>query len=151
MKSISGRSDPEPSVNGPFCGLTVLAKFFYSKAPDGSMQFISRTLGKFSVLERAEDKPVVQIQNKSIWLCEIVKEIRPGKNHGAFVLRPIQQIDPDHIRKIIPGFYDLQVEDRVAVVKPNSDPSDFWMLSKATRQIFSKKYNAVIVPIIKSA
>lgn len=138
--TISGQEDDS------FCGLTVVAKFFYSRAPDGTMQCISRTLGKFSVLNRGSANTSL-VSNKSIWVCKILKEIRPGKNYGAFILEPVKQVDPESIRKIIPGFYDLHVEKRVAVLMPNSDPSAFWMLSKATRQIFSKKYNAVIVPI----
>lgn len=146
MKSISVRDGHRASV-GPFEGVMVVAKWFYSKAPDGTMQCISRTLGKFSVLERGEDGSPSAVENYSIWLCRIVKEIRPGQNNGAFILKPVHRIDPNQIRKIIPGFYDLSVRDKVAIIRPNSDPGDYWMLSKATRQIFSKKYNAVIVPI----
>lgn len=135
------------SKASPFAGVQVVAKWFFSKAPDGTMQCISRTLGKFSVLERQPDGSPSTVENYSVWVCEIVKEIRPGQNNGAFILRPIKKIDPSGIRKLIPGFYDLSIRDKVAVIKPNSDPEDYWMLSKATRQIFSKKYNAVIVPI----
>lgn len=108
------------------------------------MNCISRTLGKFSIVDHDHKS---KVQAKDIWLCQIVKEIHPGQNKGAFILRPVEKIDPENIRKIIPGFYNIQTINRAAIITPNTDPNDFWLLSKATRQIFSKKYYAVVVPI----
>ena len=78
---------------------------------------------------------------------KIIKEIKPRQNNGAFVLRPIELVDPDNVKKIIPGFYDAQPMGKVISIMPNLDPSDYWMLSRNTRKIFSKKYYAVVVPI----
>jgi hypothetical protein len=147
MKSINGNSSVQEAAENPWHKLRVVAKFYYSKAPDGTMQCISRTLGKLAIVESGSPA----VPNHSLWLCEIVKETRPGKNYGAFILRPLESVDPSSIRKIIPGFYDLSERDRVAVLRPNSDPHHFWVLSKATRQIFSRKYNAVIVPVEERA
>ena len=84
-----------------FEGVYTLAKFYLSRSPDGKMNCISRTLGKFSIVDR-EFEGVISDQD--IWVCKIIKEIHPRKNIGAFVLRPIEQVDVDHIKKIIPGF-----------------------------------------------
>lgn len=127
-----------------FEGVYTLAKFYLSRSPEGKMNCISRTLGKFSIVDRNFEGT---INNQDIWVCKIVKEIQPRKNIGAFVLWPIEQVDPDNIKKIIPGFYDAQPMGRVISIMPNTDPHDYWMLSKSTRRIFSKKYYAVIVPI----
>ena len=128
--------------------LYVVAKFYLSKAPDGKLNCISRTLGKFSILDRADEESV---DNQDVWICKILREIKPNKNSGAFVLRPLEKIDPNkRIRKIIPGFFDVQDVGGAALVVPNTDPADCWMLSKGTREIFAKKYYAVIVPIAYS-
>lgn len=128
----------------------VVAKFFMSKAPDGSMHCISRTLGKFSIIDH---EYAGNVKNREIWVCQIIREIHPGQNKGAFILRPVKRIpDPETmIRKIIPGFYKTEVvNNKTALIIPNTDPGDYWMLSKATRQIFSKKFYSVIVPIAYS-
>ena len=130
-----------------FEGVYVVAKFFLSKSPEGSMNCISRTLGKFSIVDKNYDG---EVGNKEVWICKIVKEIQPQKNSGAFILRPIEKIDGMKVRKIIPGFYEVQTTGRAALVMPNTNPEDYWILSKTTRQIFSKKYYAVIVPIAYS-
>ena len=127
-----------------FEGVYTLAKFYLSRSPDGKMNCISRTLGKFSIVDREFGG---SINDQDIWICKIIKEIHPRKNIGAFVLRPIERIDADHIKKIIPGFYDVQIMEHAVHIIPNTDPHDFWMLSKTTRKIFSKKYYAVIVPL----
>ena len=127
-----------------FEGVYTLAKFYLSRSPEGKMNCISRTLVKFSIIDRSFEGT---INNQDIWVCKIVKEIQPRKNLGAFVLWPIERVDPDTIKKIIPGFYDAQPMGKVISIMPNTDPHDFWMLSKNTRKIFSKKYYAVVVPI----
>lgn len=127
-----------------FEGVCTLAKFYLSRSPSGKMNCISRTLGKFSIVDK-EFEGVINDQD--IWVCKVIKEIHPGKNIGAFVLRPIELVDIDRIKKIIPGFYDVQVMEQAVNIIPNTDPHDFWMLSKTTRKIFSKKYYAVIVPL----
>ena len=127
-----------------FEGVYTLAKFYLSRSPSGDMNCISRSLGKFSIIDREFDGT---INDQDIWVCKILKEIQPRKNAGAFVLRPIERVDPDNVKKIIPGFYDAQPMGTVISIIPNTDPHDYWMLSKNTRKIFSKKYHAVVVPI----
>lgn len=127
-----------------FEGVYTLAKFYLSRSPDGKMNCISRTLGKFSIIDREFEGT---INDQDLWVCKIVKEIHPRQNIGAFVLSPIERVEADKIKKIIPGFYDVQVMERAVNIVPNTDPHDFWMLSKSTRKIFSKKYYAVIVPL----
>ena len=136
------------STKSKYEGLYVVAKFYLSKAPDGKLNCISRTLGKFSILDRADEE---RVENQDVWICKILREIKPNLNSGAFVLRPLEKIDADkRIRKIIPGFYEVREVGSAALVLPNTDPADCWMLTKTTREIFSKKYYAVIVPIAYS-
>jgi hypothetical protein len=127
-----------------FEGVFVVAKFYLSKAPNGKMHCISRTLGKFSILDRNFDG---MVQDQDIWVCKITKEINPGRNQGTFVLFPIELINIENVRKIIPGFYDARPIGRAISIIPNTDPNEFWMLSSGTRKIFSKRYYAVVVPI----
>ena len=117
-----------------FEGVYTLAKFYLSRSPEGKMNCISRTLGKFSIVDRNFEGT---INDQDIWVCKIIKEIQPRKNIGAFVLRPIELVDPDKVKKIIPGFYDAQPMGKVISIMPNSDPSDYWMLSKNTRKIIT--------------
>jgi len=127
-----------------FEGVYTLAKFYLSRSPNGNMNCISRSLGKLSIIDREFDG---SINDQDIWVCKILKEIQPRKNAGAFVLKPIERVEPDKVKKIIPGFYDAQPMGKVISIIPNTDPHDYWMLSKSTRKIFSKKYHAVVVPI----
>ncbi len=127
-----------------FEGVYVVAKFYLSKAPNGKMHCISRTLGKFSILDRNFDG---MVQDQDIWVCKITKEINPGRNQGTFVLFPTELINIENVRKIIPGFYDARPIGRAISIIPNTDPNEFWMLSSGTRKIFSKRYYAVVVPI----
>lgn len=141
-KSVN--SNYKPITRSVFEGIFVVAKFFMSKSPSGEVNCISRTLGKFSIIDNSFTG---KVEHRDIWMCRIIRELKPGTNHGAFILMPIEKIDVEKIRKIIPGFYEIQAIDKVALITPNTDPHSFWMLSAATRQIFSKKYYAVIVPI----
>jgi hypothetical protein len=127
-----------------FEGVYTLAKFYLSRSPQGKMNCISRTLGKFSIVDRNFDGT---INDQDIWVCKIVREISPRENVGAFILQPIELVEPDRIKKIIPGFYDAQPMGKVISIIPNTDPHDYWMLSKNTRKIFNKRYHAVVVPI----
>ena len=131
----------------PFEGLFVVAKFYMSKAPDGSVKSVSRTLGKFGILENGTKDLV---KDREVWVCQISKEIKPDRNHGAFILQPRQKIEePDkQLRKLIPGFYEQEVVGRSVILHPNSDKDHFWILSSTTRQIFSKRYHSVVVPIL---
>jgi len=135
---------PSHHTKSIFEGVYVVAKFFLSKAPDGKLNCISRTLGKFAVIDRRYEGVV---ENQEFWVCKIVKEIKPTKNNGAFILKPVEQIKPERIRKIIPGFYEFHPVGEAALIVPNTDPADCWMLAANTRKIFAKKYYAVVVPV----
>lgn len=127
-----------------FEGIYVIAKFFLSKAPDGKLNCISRTLGKFSIIDRKYEGIV---ENQELWICKIMKEIKPGENNGAFILKPVERVLEKRLRKIIPGFYEIQTVGKAALIVPNTDPSDCWMLSSNTRKIYAKKYYATICPV----
>lgn len=130
-----------------FEGVYVVAKFFLSKAPDGKLNCISRTLGKFSIIHKDYEGIV---ENQEIWVCKILKEIKPNENNGAFVLKPVEKIKDTRLRKIIPGFYEVHPAGKAALIVPNTDPADCWMLSAATRKIYAKKYHAVVVAVAYS-
>jgi hypothetical protein len=127
-----------------FEGIHVVAKFYLSKDPEGEYSCISRTLGKFSIIHYDYKE---MVGNKELWVCRIMGEIKPQKNYGALILKPVEKIEDTSIRKIIPGFYNVQKIGRAALVTPNTDPDKFWMISSNTRQLFSKRYYATIVPI----
>jgi hypothetical protein len=130
-----------------FEGIYVVCKFFLSKAPDGKLNCISRTLGKFSIVDKRFDGVV---ENQELWVCRIMKEIKPGENNGAFVLKPVERIKENRLRKIIPGFYELHLVGNAAMLVPNTDPADCWMLSATTRKIYAKRYYATVVPVAYS-
>lgn len=128
-------------------GIYVLAKFFLSKSPQGEPSFISRTLGKISILDRDSTG---KIKEGELWVCKILKEIKPGQNAGAFILKPVKHVpDGKDLRKIMPGFYEVEPVNagKAALVMPTIDPDGYWIMSMNTRQIFRKKYYAAVVPI----
>jgi len=131
-----------------FNGLYVVAKFYHSKSPEGRMLPISRTLGKLGIVPAEHEE---KIKDQDIWLCQIQEESKPGINAGAFILSPVKQIDPSRIRKLIPGFYDVHPVGKAALIVPKTDAEHYWILSKATRRMFSEKYHAVVVPCSVSA
>ena len=133
-----------PISHSVFEEVYVVAKFYKSKAPSGDMGFISRSLGKLAVIDKQYHG---MVQEREIWICQIVKETRTGENNGVFVLRPVERIESDQIRKVIPGFYEVQQIGKAALISPNTDPDAKWILSRSTRRMFAKKYHAVIVPI----
>lgn len=126
-----------------FTDLIVLAKFYRSKAPNGDYNFISRTLGKISLVE-AEDQEILEDQD--IWLSRIIKEVKPNTNQGAFILKPLKKVEPKLIKKLIPGFYESKEVGNAVVIYPNENKELLWLISKPTREIFSRKFSSLIVP-----
>ena len=101
-----------------FEGVYIVAKFFSSKAPDGKTNCISRTLGKFSVVDSSSEK---KVKDQEVWVCKILKEVKPGRNQGTFILEPIERVlkPESQLHKVIPGFYDLQTVNKAAIITPN--------------------------------
>ena len=126
-----------------FKDLIVLAKFYRSKAPNGDYNFISRTLGKISLVE-SEDQEILQEQD--MWLCRIVKEVKPNTNQGAFIVKPLKKVDPKGVKKLIPGFYEEKAIENAVVLYPNENKEALWLVSKPTREIFSRRFSSLIVP-----
>lgn len=125
-------------------GTKVVLKFFLSRSPNQVLRLISRTLGKLSLISDAYQGTV---NDQEIWICEIEQEIVPNKHHGAFMVRPIQKVDPANIKKLIPGFYSIMPSGKSVYLYPNQNPSDPWLVSINTRKIFNRKYTSIIVPI----
>lgn len=124
-------------------GVKVVAKFFLSKDPNDNWKCISRTLGKLAIPDASNEN---EVKDQEIWLCEIKHETKPGKNYGVFVLSPISKIEPQSIKKLIPGFYEETPLGRAVMLTPKENPQDHWMVSVATRKIFSEKYHTIVVP-----
>lgn len=125
-------------------GMKVVLKFFSSKDPAGKMKLVSRTLGKLSLIE---EKHANTVQDQDIWICEIEKEIHPNRNQGVFLVKPLEKVAPDKIKKLIPGFYSHISHERTIFLYPKSSPSDPWLISVNTRKAFNSKYTSIIVPI----
>lgn len=125
-------------------GMKVVLKFFLSKGPDGKVKIVSRTLGKLSLVE---EKYVDKVKDQEIWICEIEKEISPNRNQGVFLVRPIEIVQPERIKKLIPGFYSHISQERTIFLYPKSSPSEPWLISVNTRKVFNNKFTSIIVPI----
>lgn len=125
-------------------GLKVVLKFFLSKGPNDVTRIISRTMGKLALVS---DQYGDMVKNQEIWICEIEKEIGPDKNRGAFLVRPVKLVDPNSLKKLIPGFYKNIASSRTVYLYPTSEPKEPWLLSSNTRKIFNAKYTSIIVPI----
>jgi len=125
-------------------GMKVVLKFFSSKGPNGEMKLVSRTLGKLSLIE---EKYVNIVKDQEIWICEIEKEIHPNRNQGFFLVKPVELVPPEKIKKLIPGFYSHVSHERTIFLYPKSSPNEPWLVSLNTRKAFNNKYTSVIVPI----
>lgn len=128
-----------------FEGLYVVAKFYLSRHPAGYYRCISRTLGKFGIVDKDFKG---KVDHWDVWVCRITREIRPGKPSAAFVLMPVKKIEKpaEQLRKLIPGFYEVQNRGGAALILPTTEPGAYWILSRATRSLFEKFY-AVVVPV----
>lgn len=124
--------------------MKVVLKFFLSKGPNNVTKLISRTLGKLSLIE---EKYSEQVKDQEIWICEIEKEIGANKSHGAFLVKPLKKVDPDRIKKLIPGFYSIIAHGKTVYLYPKDHPNEPWLVSINTRKIFNTKYTSMIVPI----
>lgn len=123
----------------------MVAKFYLSRHPAGYYRCISRTLGKFGIVDKDFQG---KVEHWDVWVCRITREIRPGKPSAAFVLMPVKKVEKpsEQLRKLIPGFYDVQNRDGAALILPTTEPGAYWILSRATRSLFDKYY-AVVVPV----
>lgn len=108
------------------------------------MKIVSRTLGKLSLIEEQHHNTV---QDQEIWICEIDKETRPNTNKGVFLVRPIERVAPERIKKLIPGFYSQMTHEKTIFLFPKSSPDEPWLISVNTRKAFNSKYTSIIVPI----
>ncbi len=125
-------------------GIKVVLKFFHSIDPNGNVKLISRTMGKLALIENQYQG---QVNDDEFWLCEIEKEIGSNKNRGAFLVRPIDKIEVEKIKKLLPNFYSIIEHGKTAFLYPKNQPKEPWILSANTRKIFNDKYTSVIVPI----
>lgn len=125
-------------------GIKVTLKFFLSKGPDNVTKLISRTLGKLSLISDVHQGIV---QDQEIWICEIEQEIGPNKKTGAFMVKPLKKVDPEKIKKLIPGFYSTMNDGNTVFLYPKENQSEPWIISINTRKLFNKRCTAIIVPI----
>lgn len=127
-----------------FENVEVVAKLFYSKAPSGKVQCISRSMGKLAIVENNTE---ADVRDKELWHCKIIKEIHPGQNRGAFIIKPLKRIEPESIKKLIPGFYTEKDQGNALILTPKENKSDYWVLSRVTRSVYTEKYSIIVVPI----
>lgn len=123
-------------------GVNAVLKFYLSKDPKGVNRCISRTLGKLAMVDTQYDG---MVKDQDIWVCSIINEIKPGLNHGLYILKPIKKIDPDDVKKLIPGFYNTHADNNVLFLHPKDDKG-YWIVSCDTRKIYSEKYASIIIP-----
>lgn len=141
--------------------IKTIAKFINNDNPDSSHQLITKTFGKYGVLDRAATAALDRKPRAGeFWTCEILLETRAGTPGGLFVLKPLQLVPKreggrDHdIMYLAAGLYRTEKRDNVMLVTPDAELADqHWICSNTMRRHLMRRYasddqygvNAVIV------
>jgi len=87
--------------------LVAIVKFFYNDKQTKN-SIITKSFGKIGVVDSTK---VYDPQPKSneFWKVRIVRETKPGKNEGCFILEPLEKVAIEDLGKLLPGMYSEEV------------------------------------------
>lgn len=140
-------------VEGKIC----IVKFHENKDRDNRNNLITRSLGKFGVIQTAwfENKRPDQIPKAGeFWKVRIIKEVGVGHREGCFVMHPLENVHVTEIEKLLPGMYDEEYINNILLIKPTPGLSRSgrgnWIIPLAIRKKITGVY-AVIVDLIEQS
>lgn len=111
---------------------------------------ISQTMGRIAFIDHGYVGPMPQ--PKTFWLCKIMKEINKGTGRGCFIVTPIHEVLIDDIVKLVPGTFEIEIQDLTVVCRPKF-PERYWIAPFNIKRRFikpgfgEKLYSSFIVPI----
>jgi hypothetical protein len=125
-------------------GMLTVAKFHNNADTDSFNKVISRTLGKFGLIDKdyAGEYP----KPEEFWVVKIKKNIKPDKTEGCFILEPLKKLDfTNDVGKLAWGMYSIEeIGKAVTIIRPNQEyQNKYWQLPLEERKHFKNK--AVIV------
>lgn len=131
-------------------GILVVLKFHYGKR--GSVNpIISKTMGKVAVISHAYRAQMPQ--NGSFWVCRIDKEIsNPERKTGCFIVTPVQPVQIEDIKKLLPGTYDVEIRNNRVVCLPKVQ-GILWLMPFSIKKYYIKsdkaqvQYESIVVPL----
>jgi len=109
--------------------MEVIVKFFEnSSVSEGDAPIISRTLGKVAIVSRAymernrtDSKHNPMPADQEFWRVHIVKELKPGKREGCFLVQPMEKVDVESLLHLAPGMYSIESKQGGLYVTPNPE------------------------------
>jgi len=122
--------------------MITLAKFILNDNAQSNNMLITRTLGKFGVLNR---ESVARMDQKprpnEWWYCAVVRETGAGTERGCWVLKPLRKIgvvERDGFREndityLLPNMYDCTRAGNVLLLHPKRTGPN-WICPSSMRQ-----------------
>lgn len=95
----------------------------------GLYPLVTRTLGKIGLIEEGWKSNGVQPQQEEFWSVDVSRETKIGLNRGCFILRPLDKVAPEAIRKLIPGLYfETMPNQGTLIVTPKTALDEPWIM-----------------------
>jgi hypothetical protein len=131
-------------------GTQVVLLFHYGRR-GAANPIISGTMGRAAVINHAYQGPMPQPH--TLWLCQIDREIHTNKERGCFVVTPIQSLPNDKVIRLVPGMFDVEIQDHTAILKPRIQ-GHYWIAPSAIKKVYLKEnraeilYQSLLVPVL---
>jgi len=125
-------------------GIYTIAEFHLNKDQDSQNKVISRSLGKFGLIDNSYEGEYPK--QEEFWLVKIKNNIRPELAQGCFILDPILKVDfTTEVGKLVSGMYKTEeFGPALVIITPNEEyKGKFWQIPLEERKKFKNK--AVVV------
>jgi hypothetical protein len=127
----------------------IILRFHYGNR-GSSNPIISSTMGRAAVINHAYQGKMPQPY--TLWLCRIDREISKNKERGCFVVTPVREIAPEKVLRLVPGTYDLEIQNYNVICRPKIE-GYYWIAPSSIKKLYIKSgraeilYQSVIVPL----
>lgn len=109
-------------------GLRTIVKFYKNTKQDSPNEIITRTLGKFGVIDNKQDT-FENPKPEEFWVVEITKELQTGSIKGCFMLKPLEKVDIEQVEKILPDMCEVVEHEATIIFKPKEKwANGHWIL-----------------------
>lgn len=127
-------------------GVKTIVKFFQSDGtPNHPSTLMTRTLGKFGVIDKAytntENYPV----GGEFWIVKVVREAKPSTNTGCFILEPLTKINIEDTIKLVPGLYTEETLGNILFIVPKNKGNWIFPLNEIKKEKLKKYYALIVV------
>jgi hypothetical protein len=122
--------------------MLTLCKFVHNEDKNSSNVLITKTFGKFGVIQREAIASLARKpRHNEWWYCEIVRETGAGTERGLWVLKPIKRVElierdgyrDNNITHLFPGLYTTKRIGNAVLVYPKMR-GPHWICPNAMRR-----------------